>query len=597
MKTIKEYVDKFYNDLLIIDANLQSFKKDKIRDEAEILSLLSIEIPKNSDSSRGFQIITDKISNKINLLVSKLRHECEEKSQVSSKLDEYAQKLLIVVYGSTNTGKSSLGNFIRGQSFLNAPFNNPYKGNSDGSSLKFSKIHSIEKSNVDENIGKSTGDESDWFEKGITETTREAHLFDGPGIAWLDTPGFGSVNEQLGDLAKKYVEHADLVVFLENSDCPGLRQNLKIMLKQTKYCKFLIVISRSDRNQNIKINGIIKKDAQGKPIRELVNKEPGDRRDQENYVISEIKKHSKCMNINIDCSNVEIMSMSTLCASEAIINSDDEKFFNSNVCKFFDAITQVGISQDEIIKLKSDEVNKNIKNLIDSVLNSEDLNLNLILSDVSKNIDYFKSKICEFDIESIALSIKSNVMTNIFPKIDSKLDNIVNSKMDNIIINFSDINSLVLKLINDQITSKCLLLLDDIYKEIDNTFNTMSIIGNTEINRVKDEQSFQVAKPEIRRRAPSGILEHLSSFFLGTEYTRLETKYETKTLEFDRGFDVMSVKKNLIDEISAKTLNISIEYLTKIKKGSLIDCIELLNEIEYQIKCSIDKLNNRSAEL
>ena len=42
-----------------------------------------------------------------------------------------------------------------------------------------------------------------------------------PGLTWVDSPGLHSVNRANGDLAREYVEHADLILYTMSSQAPG----------------------------------------------------------------------------------------------------------------------------------------------------------------------------------------------------------------------------------------------------------------------------------------------------------------------------------------------------------------------------------------
>ena len=58
-------------------------------------------------------------------------HECARKiaENVTGRdfQHRFEKQALVIVFGIVKAGKSTLGNFIRGRAFANAPFDNPYK--------------------------------------------------------------------------------------------------------------------------------------------------------------------------------------------------------------------------------------------------------------------------------------------------------------------------------------------------------------------------------------------------------------------------------------------------------------------------------------
>ena len=61
------------------------------------------------------------------------------------------------------------------------------------------------------------------FRVGATEATSSIQGFSLDGLTWIDSPGLHSINQENGDLAKDYVEHADLILYTMKSDSPGRR--------------------------------------------------------------------------------------------------------------------------------------------------------------------------------------------------------------------------------------------------------------------------------------------------------------------------------------------------------------------------------------
>ncbi|MCP5972895.1 dynamin family protein, partial [Klebsiella pneumoniae] len=47
-----------------------------------------------------------------------------------------------------------------------------------------------------------------------------------PGFTWVDSPGLHSTNTANGDLARKYVDQADLILYTMNSQAPGRQSDM-----------------------------------------------------------------------------------------------------------------------------------------------------------------------------------------------------------------------------------------------------------------------------------------------------------------------------------------------------------------------------------
>ncbi len=80
-------------------------------------------------------------------------------------------------------------------------------------------------------------------------------------MAWIDTPGLGSMTLENGKLAKEYIQSADYIIYPTSSDSPLQRdevEELKRLFEQNK--KVTICITKSDKFER-------KKDKSGKYIR------------------------------------------------------------------------------------------------------------------------------------------------------------------------------------------------------------------------------------------------------------------------------------------------------------------------------------------
>lgn len=361
--------------LLSIDKALSRTKAAILDQEKRVFSLLEKTAdrfaPESLDRKQGNALreVVNGIFDDFRNGIMRWREEMRERSEVRQKLEQMGAGLIVVVFGRTNAGKSTLGNFLRGKQLREAPFDNAWK---DGT-FEPGPITVIERDkSAEETL------EGEWLTEGATETTREAQIFRLPGFLWLDTPGFGSTNDNtLGSLARKYVKRADLVIYLDQSDNPGLddiTDQFVTILKEGRCA--LAAINRSDQKVTRKgpdgktlwkeqtdANGNVKK----VPDKELTAKSPEARSAQQNYLADVIRE-------KLGGRSVEVISISTLLACTAVKTNNDELYAASNMEALFSRILALIADDDSFIALKSRDAEQNCIALINRVIGDDDRN-------------------------------------------------------------------------------------------------------------------------------------------------------------------------------------------------------------------------------
>ncbi|MGI9549179.1 MAG: GTPase [Bdellovibrionales bacterium] len=146
-----------------------------------------------------------------------------EASPIREFSDSFANKLIFLVFGKVNAGKSSFCNFLAEQ-FPEDQVTPFY--------LENGKVVHFE--------GK--------FSEGVVETTARIQGVElGSNLVLLDSPGLHSVTDENGDLTRKFTDSADAVLWLTPSTSPGQVQeleDLKIELENRKPLQ--PVLTRSD---------------------------------------------------------------------------------------------------------------------------------------------------------------------------------------------------------------------------------------------------------------------------------------------------------------------------------------------------------------
>lgn len=157
---------------------------------------------------------------------------------------------LVYVYGKVNAGKSSLGNYIA-------------TGHHKPSREQVTQYHrecltygwqaaSAEHNQVQE------GRLEAGFGVDRQECTRDIQYFTLPGLTWVDSPGLHSKTPENGELARRYAESADLVVYVMSAANPGRDtdlQEIRTLLALKKPMVF--VITRADAFEEDEIDGEI----------------------------------------------------------------------------------------------------------------------------------------------------------------------------------------------------------------------------------------------------------------------------------------------------------------------------------------------------
>jgi len=385
-----------------------------------------------------------------------------EKEKFRSDLENY---FIIIIFGKVKAGKSSLGNFIA----QNRPKNEK---------INFFKY---DKAGKEQTIQKLEEIDDDSFDTNNLECTVEIQGFKLNSMAWIDTPGLGSMVEENGELAKEYIQSADYIIYPTSSDSPLQADEisqLQELFKQNK--KVTICITKSDKFERRKdTNGnYIKQD--GKIAKFLVNKSFDDRSKQESYVKEEIAK------INTNQSLLgDILSMSAHTAKQGLENRNEELFENSNIPKFYELIAKV--VKEKASKLKSETPYNGLKSFIDNdVLGVTDkpnpLTVKIIrekIDDLDNNInetlntfniltENIKSDISR-EVEAIVadyyIKIDKNKSEEIFKKIDKEIAEnifkIIEKNIQDAFENFSySLDNLATSISGEEFK------IDDVYEDI-----------------------------------------------------------------------------------------------------------------------------------
>lgn len=161
-------------------------------------------------------------------------------------------KLMVLVFGKFNAGKSSLCNFLA-QRF--------------GERRQAVQYFHLQ--------GGQLVETEDPFHEGATETTaRLQGVCLGDGLVLLDTPGLHSATDDNAALTQRFLDSADAVLWLTSSTSPGQVQELDELARELRRGKPLLpVLTRSDVIDEDEVDGQI--------VKCLRNKSDANRAEQE----------------------------------------------------------------------------------------------------------------------------------------------------------------------------------------------------------------------------------------------------------------------------------------------------------------------------
>lgn len=225
----------------------------------------------------------------------------------------FEDSLLVFVNGKVKSGKSSLGNYM---AWGHTDPDDELKRR--GADDLVPSYFSHENSDVQGGDTKNEAQRRCEFRVGATEATSSIQGFLLPGLTWVDSPGLHSLNKKNEDLARDYVEHADLILYTMKSDSPGRESDItEITQLFSKEKKTLLLLTGSDD---------IEEDYDDEAdclVQKVVMKDATRREKQRAYVREALV--DKCGKDNIG--NVEVVSFS---ARYAQLNTNDPAAFSES---------------------------------------------------------------------------------------------------------------------------------------------------------------------------------------------------------------------------------------------------------------------------
>lgn len=404
-------LDDFYTaiDELNLNDSKLDLERNKLNKIVNDFILQAQETSINNSALEQNENIKTALNNFISQMKSKIQswaeyfEQKEHEEHFRSKLNN---NLIVIIYGKVKAGKSTLGNFVAKNKLPHqkAQFSVYDKAGAQTIVDRLQEIH-----------------EDDGFAVKVTECTSEIQLFTLGGLVWVDTPGLGSMTKENGDLARKYIEAADFVVFPTSSDSPMQNDEINQIQELTNSLNksISIIITKSDIQD-------YKRDSNGKIVIENgdIVKEPknktAENRQRQNQDVYDRLQASKLGNFLVG----EIISISVKMASVGLEQNDKRIIIESNLPEFYDMLHQGAIKKANELKQKTPYTS--LISLINNILDGNDSHENS-LNSIENDFKAFIASLNQVktDLKNTIASIKAELSSQIINTItesEGKID-------------------------------------------------------------------------------------------------------------------------------------------------------------------------------
>ena len=572
INSINEFVDvmlasktKFENVKSEIDSKNNALKNSIAKFQSGINSIMSQNV-KTSD--KELQEISQKQLNELKILLEKVAASMESTRKGMTFINKYEDSFNIAVFGKVKAGKSYTGNFIMGNVIRDIGVKTSYD------KIERPKVEVYDRGKISTQAKLAEFDEegNENFRVDPNEATSAIQLFRLGGMVWIDTPGIGSVTWENEMLAKDYVDNADLIVYMSNSDAAGTQQDFSEMRElYSKGKRFLLLLTQSDTtDEDI--------DDDGNIIALLVPKSEKDRKSMEDYICESLKQN----NINNFQRGREILTISTKLAIEALKTQNDDMFDASNLKNFLDVLRSITSNDAANLKFKTPslKINSAITDFIkmlkeaDSKLDEHMKSLENTKRKLSERNDYLQSKMLNECINSI-----SEIISQKNKEIESNKNGISSNTLQEIV--GSEIYKIIMKTCSEEFSGS--------EKILSGYSSNLKIEGITDLSMKQDTITYNRKVTESYERDPHGIIENVKSWF-GKKYygTRTKTVTETKYIDIGTNFQqVISEIRSAIDNMFVEQIP---EIMGKISDDFIAPVAQIRKNADKQIKSAITEL-------
>ena len=497
-------------------------------------------------------------------------------------INQFEKSILVVVFGNVNVGKSSIGNLIAGTTDSTDKDVVLLKKNLTeyfGQTPEFFE-YDLADGSKEHGARKST---HSCFKEGYIETTANIQYFTRKeGLTWTDSPGICSVTKENGDLAKKYVEFADLVIFVTTSSSPfkfDEIQELKKMFCQKKK-PMLLLINKSDVKE--------KDEVDGKIVTILKAKSAENRKKQEDYAQEAFRKETGDIVTELDA-----ISVSTYLALDAIKNQDAEKFYDSGYPRFLDKLGNV--CSEQAVNLKMNAPRLRVKAMIEELIEGGSLGKNEImgvrqyqeqLKMLLKQIEQTKEQMKQVAEDAIARII-SQAMGEIISCVQDSSRDIRSGGQ---VALDEKINQIITKEATAVLQTSIQSVLAD-YANYASAIAQYKGISGVQLASKMETFERKVYETKTVSRNPRGLIENIEHIVWKKEFTETKVRTRTITESFANGDNSAEV----IETVASNVRNTITSYVHTVvediqegyfaKEEKMIEMLlNLLNQLEANLR-------------
>lgn len=316
--------------------------------KGRLLALLqdTVKIPEAPAGAGEYQKICRGMLDSVGQQLRKWQEFMQVQIERSEFVNRHEKSILTLVFADVNAGKSTLGNFVSGYYLQDTAYADLYH-------KPAFQIEDYSKASRENRFERQI----DHFAEDSVEATSTIQYYTlENGLTWVDTPGLHSLTVEHGELAKEYIQFADLVIFLTPSSSPfksDERDMLRELLEQGK--AIILAVTKSDENPSAVVNGRL--------TRILGQKSTANREAQERFVMEET---AKLCGGRKKLENAHALSLSVKLAKKAVKEQDEALYRGSNVDGFFSQMGEVLSKRAIELKMRrpKTEVNAFISRLI-----------------------------------------------------------------------------------------------------------------------------------------------------------------------------------------------------------------------------------------
>lgn len=245
----------------------------------------------------------------------------------------FEDSLLVFVNGKVKSGKSSLGNYMAWGD------TDPTPERKDKTAPDLApRYFSRDRTEVRGGDADREAERNREFRVGAVEATSSIQGFALPGLTWVDSPGLHSLNKDNENLARSYVEHADLILYTMKSDSAGRASDMEEVKGLIGKGKEVLLLINGSDDVDTDV------DDDGAVVKNFVMKKADVRASQRDYVRSVLVQ---------DCgaevaSSVHILSIS---AQYAQLSAEDPaRFADSGMGDLFGILRRIACEDGLRIK-------------------------------------------------------------------------------------------------------------------------------------------------------------------------------------------------------------------------------------------------------